>query len=503
MKWMRRLKSSYGAPFLLLVCSVYWTQGFRSFAWTGISYQMKDELRLSPSLSQFVISVVFIPWSIKPIYGILSDCVPIGGRRRVPYLIIASILSFVPWFLLGYFEALRASYIYLMVLVTSQNFGAAMADVVVDAMVAEKARKESAEYSGDLQSLSWLAMAFGGILGSVSGGLCLAVLKVKGIFLLFSIFPLLQLVSCIFIHEKSANQMAVVNNEVLEGAQNIARDSSTADKQYDNSSHGVSTNVEGLRKRKAASPQEVISRLPKSLDGIEAPLQSQRGLFHDLQTTLQALWRAVKQPDIIQPMLWFLISQSVVPNLSTVMFYYQTNHLHMNSSFLGTSRVVGWGGLMCGTFFYNRYLKHVPLRKTFWWVHVGLTVLTLIDIILVLEFNSYLGIPNKAFVLGLSALGDAVSQFKFMPFLVLSGQLCPPGIEGTLFALFMSVNNFGSTLSSFAGGSLASVLHISSENFDNLALGIFLQAACTLVPIFFLFLIPPTATGAAHDEHQA
>jgi hypothetical protein len=185
------------------------------------------------------------------------------------------------------------------------------------------------------------------------------------------------------------------------------------------------------------------------------------------------------------------------------MFYYQTNHLHMNSSFLGTSRVVGWGGLMCGTFFYNRYLKHVPLRKTFWWVHVGLTVLTLIDIILVLEFNSDLGIPNKAFVLGLSALGDAVSQFKFMPFLVLSGQLCPPGIEGTLFALFMSVNNFGSTLSSFAGGSLASVLHISSENFDNLALGIFLQAACTLVPIFFLFLIPPTATGAAHDEHQA
>ncbi|KAH8948027.1 hypothetical protein BDL97_11G075000 [Sphagnum fallax] len=422
------------------------------------------------------------------------------------------------------------------------------------------------EYSGDLQSLSWLAMAFGGILGSVSGGLCLAVLKVKGIFLLFSIFPLLQLVSCIFIHEKSANQMAVANNEVLEGAQNITRDSSTADKQYDNSSHGVSTNVtttvrdgvededqekeleskgkvgddddereddwiqirendlekettvakassrsekstiqevEGLRKRKAASPQEVISRLPKSLDGIEAPLQSQRGLFHDLQTTLQALWRAVKQPDIIQPMLWFLISQSVVPNLSTVMFYYQTNHLHMNSSFLGTSRVVGWGGLMCGTFFYNRYLKHVPLRKTFWWVHVGLTVLTLIDIILVLEFNSYLGIPNKAFVLGLSALGDAVSQFKFMPFLVLSGQLCPPGIEGTLFALFMSVNNFGSTLSSFAGGSLASVLHISSENFDNLALGIFLQAACTLVPIFFLFLIPPTATGAAHDEHQA
>ena len=86
---------------------------------------------------------------------------------------------------------------------------------------------------------------------------------------------------------------------------------------------------------------------------------------------------------------------------------------------------------------------------------------------------------------------------RFMPFLILSGQLCPPGIEGTLFALFMSINNFGSTVGSFVGAGLASILNISSGSFDNLLLGIAIQLFCTFIPIMLLFLIPKEATGIA------
>lgn len=46
-----------------------WMQGFRSFVWTAVSYQLKDKLKLSPSASQLVSSIVFFPWSIKPLYG--------------------------------------------------------------------------------------------------------------------------------------------------------------------------------------------------------------------------------------------------------------------------------------------------------------------------------------------------------------------------------------------------------------------------------------------------
>lgn len=86
---------------------------------------------------------------------------------------------------------------------------------------------------------------------------------------------------------------------------------------------------------------------------------------------------------------------------------------------------------------------------------------------------------------------------RFMPFLILSGQLCPPGIEGTLFALFMSINNLGTTLGSFVSAGLASLLNISSGSFDNLPLGIAIQVVCTFIPLAFLFLIPKEATGTS------
>lgn len=62
-------------------------------------------------------------------------------------------------------------------------------------------------------------------------------------------------------------------------------------------------------------------------------------------------------------MSWFFLALVTVPDLSTVIFYYQTEVLKLEASFLGTARVVGWLGLMLGTFTYNRYLKYMTLRR--------------------------------------------------------------------------------------------------------------------------------------------
>jgi len=73
-------------------------------------------------------------------HRIISDCIPIKGRKRSPYLVIATVLSLVPWLILGLNSTLRDSTWHLMVLLTAQNLGSAMADVVVDAMIAEAVR---------------------------------------------------------------------------------------------------------------------------------------------------------------------------------------------------------------------------------------------------------------------------------------------------------------------------------------------------------------------------
>ncbi|XP_054810559.1 probable folate-biopterin transporter 4 isoform X3 [Prosopis cineraria] len=77
-----------------------------------------------------------------------------------------------------------------------QNLGSAMADVVVDAMIAEAARYDRASFAGDLQSISWMAMALGGICGSLLGGYVLSNLQIDTIFLLFAVLPTIQLISC-------------------------------------------------------------------------------------------------------------------------------------------------------------------------------------------------------------------------------------------------------------------------------------------------------------------
>lgn len=373
-----------------------------------------------------------------------------------------------------------------MVYLTVQNLGNAMADVVIDAMIAEAVRAEKAEFSGDLQSLSWSAMALGGICGSLLGGYTLSTISIDTIFLLFAILPTVQLLSCASIEEASLGTPKLDQNEqvMLNGSDSNISNFSADKLKPQTTRRRKSSHKKGKKKRSFMKTE------------ITAHHSSVPARWHEsLKSAVFSLCRAFKQPMILRPMAWFFLSHIAVPSLSTVMFYYQTEVLHLEASFLGTVRVVSWCGLMIGTYTYNRYLKRMKLRLILMFAHLGLAIMNLLDVALVARWNIQLGIPDKYMVVGGSAIGDAINQFKLMPFLILSGQLCPPGIEGTLFALFMSINNFGNTLGSFFGAALASILNISSGSYHNLLYGLIVQVTCTLIPIGFLFLIPKEATG--------
>ncbi|XP_052153412.1 probable folate-biopterin transporter 4 [Oryza glaberrima] len=487
--WAGRMAAAFGAPFLWLVCLIYFIQGFRSFVWTAVSYQMKDMMKLSPSTSQFLVLVAYFPWSIKPVYGILSDCIPIKQRKRTPYLIISSCLSLFPWLILGMSEPLRSSSNFLTALLIVQNLGSAMADVVIDAMIAEAVRSAGPEFAGDLQSLSWSSMAVGGIFGSLLGGYALSNLPIHVIYIIFSALPLFQLISCIFVEESPKGFESRMDNAAPKHVEDQTIDASPG------KSSSESYKYEDTRRRKGARRNNKRKSLSKRPEDHDKNKSTNLRPYLSLKSAFFSLCTAFKQPTILRPMAWFFFSNVAIPNISTVMFYYQTEVLHLEASFLGTARVIGWFSLMLGTYIYNRYFKHKKLRNILMFAHVGLAIIGVLDILLVLRLHVHYGITDKYMVLWGSALADAINQFKMMPFLILSGQLCPPGIEGTLFALFMSINNFGSTLGSFLGAALASALSISSAQFDNLALGLGVQLIGTLLPVGFLFLIPKEVTG--------
>lgn len=82
----RRREQGITAVFL---CALgYWVQGSRCFPWLALNFHMSHCLNLKPSTLQLVQYTVILPMVAKPLYGVLSDVLYIGGARRVPYISI-------------------------------------------------------------------------------------------------------------------------------------------------------------------------------------------------------------------------------------------------------------------------------------------------------------------------------------------------------------------------------------------------------------------------------
>lgn len=111
---------------------------------------------------------IAVPWSLKPIYGLLTDFFPILGSRRRNYLLLVSAAAFLG---LGYLycfpPAPGASRLLLWSLIIP-TIGVAFGDVVVDALMIE--RGQPLGLTGRLQSIQWAASYAATILAGSLGG---------------------------------------------------------------------------------------------------------------------------------------------------------------------------------------------------------------------------------------------------------------------------------------------------------------------------------------------
>lgn len=100
--WWAMLRLHFGDGLLLQIFFVYFTQGIRSTLCSlGTSYYLNETLALPPAQSEALRGTAAIPWIIKPVYGMLSDSVPIWGTRRKSYLLIFSAISALAYFSLS------------------------------------------------------------------------------------------------------------------------------------------------------------------------------------------------------------------------------------------------------------------------------------------------------------------------------------------------------------------------------------------------------------------
>ena len=77
-----------------------------------------------------------------------------------------------------------------------------------------------------------------------------------------------------------------------------------------------------------------------------------------------------------------------------------------------------------------------------------------------------------------------------MPVLVLAADICPRGIEASLYATIMSINNLSGTFSSILGGIGTKMAGITENDFTNLPMLIIITNIIGLLPLLFLNLLP-------------
>jgi predicted MFS family arabinose efflux permease len=127
-----------------------------------------EDWHYSPTrITQFMF-IVGLPWAIKPVFGLISDCLPIWGSRRRIYLILATTATAVSLGYLFWSPPTAESMNALLPLLFVACVGVAFSDVLADALMVEKGQPRG--ITGTLQSVQWTAMYSATILTGFLGG---------------------------------------------------------------------------------------------------------------------------------------------------------------------------------------------------------------------------------------------------------------------------------------------------------------------------------------------
>lgn len=412
----------------------FWVQGLRCFPWMGVSFFLKDGLRVDPSTLQLLLSSANLPMVAKPLYGVVSDAVYIRRQHRLPYIALGAFLQAVSWLAVSVLSGSSSSVFTVTMYLLLSNLGASIVEVANDAIVAEAGKEPTStskklkkSSSGELQSFVWMAFSVGGILGNLLGGIAIDQVSPQTIFLMYSILLTVQFFITIAIHESSLNL-----------------------------------------------PQS------RSISGVKKQLSE--------------LLVALRKPEIASSITWFAASYAIIPVLTGTMFFYQTQHLKIDSSVLGISKVFGQAAMLLWSVIYNRYLKRVSPRKLVSAIQVSMAVFMLSDVLFAKGFYREMGMPDSVYVVIFSGLLEVLFFFKILPFSILIAQLCPAGCEGSVMAFLMSAMALAFIVSGYLGVALASYVGVTVNDFSGLPQGLLIQVACTVVPLYWSSCIPDGLT---------
>ena len=434
-------------PDILAIMAIYFVEGALGLARLAQTFLLKDEMHLGPAELSAISGILVLPWTVKPLYGFLSDGFPLFGYRRRSYLVLAGLVGFSSYALLanGFSGMVDETSNNMALSVTIALFmlssaSIAFSDVVADGIVVQKTR-EANEQGGDpalaggLQSLCWGSAAIGGLISAYFSGSLLETMSPRQVFGIASFLPLIVALMSLSIEEKPIDKGVRIDATTSNG-----------------------------------SSIEIFDRNDKLVS---------------VKQQISDLWEALRQPSIFKPVLFIFLWQAT-PTSEGAMLYFLTNDIGFGPEFLGRVRLVTAASSLFGVWLYQNSLRTVPIKDVLLWTSIVSVPLGLTQLLLISHYNRNIGIPDAAFVFGDDVALSILGELAFLPTLVLAARLCPAGVEAVLFATLMSIYNGASTIGTELGAGLTKLLGVTESDFSNLALLTIICNVSSLLPLVFI-----------------
>ena len=168
----------------------------------------------------------------------------------------------------------------------------------------------------------------------------------------------------------------------------------------------------------------------------------------------EPIWRSLKL--IVEPQrLIFclvLIIGAFSASFSTPYFFYLKEQLKFSEETIGLLASLSWTGTIIGAYIFGKFLTRFSLIKV---ILAGVVINAVNTVACLWVFN----VTSAAIIFSLSGI---FAYITFLPLLSASAKLSHgTGVEGCLFAVLMSVHNFGTILSGIAGGALYQVVGLN------------------------------------------
>lgn len=228
-------------------------------------------------------------------------------------------------------------------------------------------------------------------------------------------------------------------------------------------------------------------------------LHQVRLLVKALSTTNAAMGQTYP---LWRPMLFMLIFSSG-PTSASAMFYFYTEKLHFDPEFIAAMNMTATGFAVVGILVYQGFLSEARYTSVLLVASLLAIFFGALPIVLVTRYNLVIGIPDDWFMISDQAMTGAIGQVAQFPLLVLGARICPPGVEGTLYALLMSIMNLGAVIGDWMGAGIIALMHISKNDFTNLP---YLLVTCScygLIPISLLYVLLPSSDSQTIQSHNA